>query len=259
MATSLITVRIENRIATITLNRPEKRNALSAELVTELKYAIRELEADPDVKVMILTGAGKAFCAGADLAYLQSLQNNSFEENLADSRYLKALFELIYLSSKVIIAKVQGHAIAGGAGLASVCDVVFAVPEARLGYTEVKIGFIPAIVSLFLVRKIGESAARELLLSGRLIDAGEARQLGMVNFVVDAENLDDAVSEYAGQLVDGASADSLRLTKKLLQQVQDHPTGEALDIAAHMNAEARATEDCRKGIAAFLNKQNLTW
>src|SRR5689334_9069020 len=166
-------------IGTITLSRPEKRNALSFELVSELKAAFTALEMDATVKIIILKAQGEAFCAGADLGYLQQLQHFSFEENLADSNHLKELFLQIYTLKKVVIAQVQGHALAGGCGLATVCDFSFTVPEAKFGYTEVKIGFIPAIVMIFLLRKIGEARSKQLLLSGELITADDAMRLSL--------------------------------------------------------------------------------
>jgi methylglutaconyl-CoA hydratase len=171
---SLVLYSVADQTASITLNRPEKRNALSPELVTELKNAFNKAEQDAAVKVVVLKANGESFCAGADLGYLQQLQNFSFEENLADSNHLKEFFLKIYTLNKVVIAQVQGHALAGGCGLAAVCDFTFAVPEAKFGYTEVRIGFIPALVSVFLIRKLGEQKARHLLLTGEIIKAEAA-------------------------------------------------------------------------------------
>jgi methylglutaconyl-CoA hydratase len=254
-----ITYEVKNRIASITLNRPEKRNALSYELVSELKSAFQAAGDDKNVKVIILKAEGKAFCAGADLAYLQSLQSNTYEENLADSRHLKELFEKIYTLPKVVIAQVQGHALAGGCGLATVCDLVFSAPEAKYGYTEVKIGFIPAIVKVFLIRKIGEAKAKQLLLTGDLISATEAKEMGMVNYLVAADELSSSVQSMAEKLCTQNSAQSMGTTKIMIAKVQELPVNEALEYAAEMNAKGRATEDCKKGIAAFLNKEDLSW
>lgn len=255
----LLTYEIENRVAYITLNRPEKRNALSAELVTELKQAFQEAAQSSEVKVIVLTGKGKAFCAGADLAYLQSLQTNTYEENLADSRHLMELFQQIYTLPKVVIAQVNGHALAGGCGLATVCDFAFSVPEAKFGYTEVRIGFIPAIVKVFLLRKIGEGRAKELLLSGNLITADEAQDMGLINHVVHAEALESRVREFAESLCTHNSGQSMAYTKQMIAAVQDMSLDEALAYAAEQNAKARASEDCQKGIAAFLNKETPGW
>lgn len=250
---------VSNRIGYVTLNRPEKRNALSHQLVAELKAAITSAEEDDHVKVIVLRAEGEAFCAGADLAYLRQLQKFSFEENLADSNHLKELFVRIYLCKKVVIAQVQGHALAGGCGLATVCDFVYTVPEAKFGYTEVKIGFIPAIVMVFLLRKMGEQRAKQLLLTGDLIKAEEALAMGLVNRVVSKETLATEVARFGQKMIESNSAQSLMLTKQMIAKVQSMPLENALNYAAEMNAQARATADCQKGIAAFLNKEELTW
>jgi len=256
---SLIIYSVKDRVGYITLNRPEKRNALSHELVNELTAAIDRAENDPSIKVIVLKANGDAFCAGADLAYLQQLQNFSFEENLEDSRHLKNLFLKIYQLKKVVIAQVQGHALAGGCGLATVCDFTFAVPEAKFGYTEVKIGFIPALVSVFLIRKIGEHKAKQLLITGEVINASEALSRGLIHQVVNAAELEQTVFEFASDLICNNSGQSMQLTKQLIAQVQSMSLEEGLEQAANMNAHARSTEDCKSGIAAFLNKQVLKW
>jgi methylglutaconyl-CoA hydratase len=250
---------IANRICFITLNRPEKRNALSSELVGELKEAFSMAEADSGIKVIILKANGESFCAGADLSYLQKLQNFSYQDNLADSSHLKELFLKIYTLKKVVIAQVQGHALAGGCGLSSVCDFTFAVPEAKFGYTEVKIGFIPAIVMVFLLRKIGEMRAKQLLLSGNPISATEALELGLINKVVPSVSLSEEVLQFANDLVQTNSGNAMMMTKQMIAEVQSLPLAEALDHASKMNATARETEDCKKGIASFLNKEKISW
>lgn len=255
----LVLYEAKERIGYITLNRPEKRNALSHELVAELKDVFTQAENDPNVKVIVLQANGESFCAGADLAYLQQLQKFSFEENSADSVHLKDLFLKIYQLKKVVIAKVQGHALAGGCGLATVCDFVFAAPEAKFGYTEVKIGFIPAIVLVFLIRKIGEKQAKHLLLSGELVQGNEAMNFGLVNYLVSKDKLNESVFDFAQKLIKNNSAQSMALTKQMIDQVQSMSLTDALAYAAKMNAEARASEDCKKGINAFINKQELSW
>jgi methylglutaconyl-CoA hydratase len=256
---SVVLYSVVNQTAYITLNRPEKRNALNQELVTALKAAFIKAEQEAAVKVVILKAHGESFCAGADLSYLQQLQNFSFEENLADSQHLKELFLKIYTLKKVVIAQVQGHALAGGCGLAALCDFALAVPEARFGYTEVRIGFIPALVAVFLIRKIGEHNARHLLLTGEILKAEAAHRIGLLTEVVAASELEDQVNKFAQNLIAKNSAQSMQLTKQLINEVQNHSLEDALNFAAHQNAKARATEDCKKGIAAFLNKQEITW
>lgn len=246
-------------IGTITLSRPEKRNALSFELVSELKAAFTALEMDATVKIIILKAQGEAFCAGADLGYLQQLQHFSYEENLADSNHLKELFLQIYTLKKVVIAQVQGHALAGGCGLATVCDFVFAVPEAKFGYTEVRIGFIPAIVMIFLLRKIGEARSKQLLLSGELITADEAMRLSLINRIIPKENLEQETMAYATSLIRTNSAQAMMQTKQMIAHVQELPLEQALTFAAESNATARATADCKRGVDAFLKKEKITW
>lgn len=256
---SMVEYSVKERIGRITLNRPDKRNALSPEMVEGLKHAFDRAAKDDQVKVIVLNAMGEAFCAGADLAYLQQLQNFSFEENLDDSNRLKELFMNIYTHPKVVIAQVQGHALAGGCGLASICDWVFAVPEAKFGYTEVRIGFIPALVSVFLLRKLGEAAARELLLGGELIAADRAQAIGLINRVVTADKLEVEVNDFASRLISSNSADSMKLTKRLIAEVQGMNLSQALQHAAESNAHARGTNDCKRGIEAFLNKEKIIW
>ncbi|HYG03746.1 MAG TPA: enoyl-CoA hydratase/isomerase family protein [Chryseosolibacter sp.] len=256
---SYILYNVKDRTAFITLNRPEKRNALSHELVSELKSALEKAEQDDEVKVVVLNAAGEAFSAGADLAYLQQLQNFSYEQNVNDSLHLKELFLMIYEFRKVVIAQVEGHALAGGCGLATVCDFVFAVPEAKFGYTEVKIGFIPAIVMVFLLRKIGEGRAKSLLLTGTLIAAQEAAAIGLINAVVGKKKIADEVQRFAHELVYTNSGSSMSITKQMIGKVQSLALDDALNFAAEMNAKARASEDCRRGIQAFLGKEKIRW
>ena len=255
----MVTTEIKNRIAYIVLDRAEKRNALNDEMVAALKSAFNQAYASDDCKVIVLKAAGEVFSAGADLAYLKQLQKNSYEENLADSHHLKSLFHQIYTHPKIVIAKIQGHAIAGGCGLASVCDFSLASPETKFGYTEVRIGFIPAIVSLFLIRKIGEGKSRELLLSGELISAEDALSFGLINKVVPLDILDQTVGSLTQNLVEKNSAQSMALTKEMIANIQEMDMTEGLSYAAEMNAKARATEDCKKGMAAFLDKMKLNW
>lgn len=250
---------VEERICILTLNRPEKKNALNAAMVAELKTTFSRAEADDKVKVIVLRANGDVFCSGADLESLQQLQKNSFEDNLKDSNNLKELFLLIYRLRKVVIAQVQGHALAGGCGLATVCDFVFAVPEAKMGYTEVRIGFIPAIVMVFLLRKVGEQKGKQLLLSGMLVNGEDLLQIGLVNKLVTRDNLPHEVIEFAQQLINNNSSQSMETTKQMISEVQSMSLLEGLDYAASMNTKARESDDCKKGIAAFLNKEKLSW
>ncbi|SFP99996.1 enoyl-CoA hydratase/isomerase family protein [Hymenobacter arizonensis] len=249
----------QDRIGYITLNRPDKRNALNADVVTELKKAFDFAEDDESVKVIVLRSAGDVFCAGADLAYIQDLQGFGYTDNLEDSTHLMQLFHQIYTLKKVVIGQVQGHALAGGCGLAAICDLTFAVPEAKFGYTEVKIGFIPAIVSVFLLRKIGEARTKQLLLSGDVVSAQTALDMGLITFLSTKEELADTVNAYAQRLCRENSGQSMEVTKEMLARLPEMALEEGLRYAAQSNAEARGSEDCRKGIAAFLSKEKISW
>ena len=259
MNESLIMYEVSDRIATISLNRKEKRNALNPELTARLTNCFREASNDPNVKVIILKAEGTTFSAGADLEYLQQLRQNSYEENLADSRHLKDLFTSIYFCPKVVIAQVEGHAIAGGCGLATVCDVVFAVPEAKFGYTEVLLGFVPAIVSCFLLRKISESIARQILLSGELFTAEQALQYGLINFVTTKDIISQKTREFALNLCTQTSTNSLLVTKKLISQIVNPDLEKNLELAVQINASVRESDDFKNGVQSFLSKEKINW
>lgn len=249
----------EGRKAVVTLNRPEKRNALSPQLISELKEAFDRYGYDPSVRAIVLRAEGSAFCAGADLSYLKQLQQYGHDENVADSAALRDLYDQIYACPKPVIAQVQGPAIAGGCGLITVCDFVFSVPEAKFGYTEVRIGFIPAIVMAFLVRKIGEGRARTLLLSGELISAATAHAAGLISHVVSANRLSQEVDEFTDKLMRENSGEALKVTKRMLAEIHGMSLSDALSHGVAVNAMARATADCKRGIDAFLKRENIQW
>ena len=259
MTEPLVLYSVADRIATITLNRAEKRNALNPELVKLLTESLLEAADDDDVKIIILKAKGNSFSAGADLAYLQELQNYTYEENLADSNNLKNLFTTIYYLPKVVIAQVEGHAIAGGCGLATVCDLVFSVPEAKFGYTEVKLGFVPALVSCFLLRKTSETIAKQILLTAELFSADQALAYGLINFVTNKETIDQNTREFALNLCNQASANSLMVTKQLIGQTTNAQLEKSLELAVQINARVRDSEDFKRGINSFLNKENINW
>lgn len=256
---AIIRYDVANSAATITLNRPDKRNALNASLVDELSEALRTAEEDDAVRCVVLTGAGSAFSAGADLESLRRLQDATAEENEDDSQRLAALFAQIYLHPKAVIAKINGHAMAGGCGLAAVCDFSIAAAEATFGFTEVRIGFVPAIVSVFVLRKLGETAARDLLLRGRVVTAQEAVDAGLITRTVPSGQLDAAVAALAGEIALETSPTAVGLTKRLLAELPGLDLQEALKYAAEVNASARSTADCKAGISAFLEKRNPPW
>ena len=246
-------------VLTLALDRPEVRNALNADLVGRLIDALDEAAVDTSVRVVVLTGNGRVFSAGADLAALQALQSASAEANLADSEHLADLFEAIYTHPKPIVAKVNGHAIAGGCGLAAVCDFALVAEPAKLGFTEVRIGFVPAIVSVFVMRKLGEASARDLLLRGHLISAAEAATIGLVTRAVPADQLDAETAALCSELATETSWSAIAFTKQLLADVQGMGLSEGLRTASRANALARSTDDCRAGVAAFLSKTDPPW
>jgi len=255
---STIRVTFEERWAWIYLNRPSRRNALNTELLNELRQSLTELDSNSQIRAVILTGEGKAFCSGLDLEELQLMHQKSFEDSLIDSRRYADLLKQIYLYSKPVIAALNGPAIAGGCGLASVCDLVVAGRSARLGYTEAKIGFVAAIVTYFLVRSVGEKTARDLLFTARQIEPEEAVRVGLVNEVVADAELLTRVREVAQQLC-ANSGESIRASKALLAKVLSSDLDEALDYACVLNARSRSSPDCIEGVAAFLEKRQPRW
>lgn len=249
----MIKYEIKNEIGIVILNRPEKRNALHPELVRQMKSQLKEAADDGSVKVLIITGEGKAFCAGADLEYLNEMKNYSSLENEKDSRELAELFVTIYNFPKPVIAAVNGAAIAGGCGLASVCDIIVADElNARFGYSEVKIGFIPAIVSTFLIRRVGEGMAKQLLLSGEIIEAKRAYEIGFANYIYN--NTLEFSLDLASKLKTNSSA-SMKMTKDLTRKVSGLSVEDAVEYCIGLNTISRTTDDFKKGLNNFLTKK----
>jgi methylglutaconyl-CoA hydratase len=244
-------------IATITLKRPEKRNAISFTLVEELQAALHEVESS-SAQVVILTGAGKAFCAGMDLDELKGLLGRTHAENVKDSLRMADLFRGLYDFPLPTIAAVNGAAIAGGTGIATMCDFTLAVPNVKFGYTEVRIGFVPAIVSSILVWQVGHKIARDLLLTGRTFDAEEAHRFGLVNEVAEPDQLMRRAQELAAELMQ-SSPSSLRATKKLINSFIAPQLDQQIAAAVQDNARIRATEDFREGISSFLERRKPRW
>jgi len=257
MAYQTIELRINDGVATVTLNRPDKRNAISYELIEDLLDALHEV-ATSGALVLILTGAGKAFCSGMDLDNLKALAGRSPEQSLRDSESMARLFRSLYDFPKPTIAAVNGAAIAGGCGLATLCDFTLAVPDAKFGYTEVRIGFVPAIVSTFLLRQVGEKHARDLLLTGRIIGGDEAYRIGLINEIVAPDALLNRARELAAQLIENSPA-SLTSTKRLLSDFAQRELDAQIQSAVRENAAIRATHDFREGISSFLEKRKPHW
>lgn len=260
MQFSRIIYQTDSRRGLIRLDRPEKRNALDEVSIQELTAAFAAAGKDPLAKVVILAANGPAFCAGADLDYISRVSQYDLEENRADSHQLAQLFRLIYELRKPVIGVVNGPALAGGCGLVTVCDFVIASKEkARFGYPEVRIGFIPAVVSIFLIKKVGEGKARELILRGNNITAQEAKEIGLVSVVVPESELQTAVDTIAEELIRHNSLHAMGLCKEMLSKLHGLNLIDSLDFAANMNAAARMTQDCKQGVSAFLKKEKVEW
>jgi len=252
-----IQLAFDGGVATITLSRPDKRNAISFDLIGDLLAALDEV-AKSSARVLILTGAGTAFCSGMDLENLKTLIGRTPEQSLQDTQTMARLFRTLYEFPKPTIAAVNGAAIAGGAGLATLCDFTLAVPEAKFGYTEVRIGFVPAIVSTFLLRQVGEKIARDLLLTGRLFDAEEAHHWGLVNEVVPLDDLMTRARALAARVMENSPA-ALCYTKRLLSDAARAELDPQIEIAVRENAAIRSTADFREGISSFLEKRKPKW
>ncbi len=243
----------ENNIAVITLNRPEKRNALNDALINLLKNALREADSDENLRAIVINGAGKDFCAGADLSALQKIAESDVLENLADAENLMELFAMIRKIKIPVIAAVKGRTLAGGCGLATACDIVLAAKTARFGYPEVKIGFVPAMVMAILRRNLSEKRSFELITQGFEFSADEAERIGLINRVFTDETFDEDVKNYLS-VYQKVSRSAVVLSKKLLYQMDGMNFETALETGAEVNAIARLTKDCQQGIARFLNK-----
>jgi methylglutaconyl-CoA hydratase len=253
-----ILVTDEDGVRTITLNRPERRNAMTPEMQVELIAAMEEAAGAEDCLVVVFAGAGEAFCSGLDLNELQGAAEKSAAENMVDAERVARLFRTLYELPKPTIAAVQGAAIAGGTGLATICDFTLAVVKAKFGYTEARIGFVPARVSAFLMLQVGDKRGRELLLTGRLFGAEEAYRLGLVTEVVAAEELDERVRALAGVLM-ANSPQAMGATKRLLVAQNKAWLDAAIEESLAANARARETEDFREGVTAFLEKRKAVW
>lgn len=244
---------VEQSIARITLNRPDKRNALDAEIIGEVKDALRVCAQDESVRVVVVTGAGKDFCSGADLAALRRISEATVMENVADARNFAELFIEMRRHPRPIIAVVRGRALAGGCGLATACDLVIAAESAKFGYPEVNIGFIPAMVMAILRRSVSEKRAFELITRGEVISAKEAADAGLINRVFPDEEFDAAAANYIAEMAN-KSASAVSLAKNLLYHMDAMNFEAALEAGVQLNAITRMTEDCKRGVERFLNK-----
>jgi methylglutaconyl-CoA hydratase len=252
--TNVVLYQVDGAVARVTLNRPAKRNALNSELISGLGDALRKAVVDEHVRVVVIAGAGRDFCSGADLSSLQTIRDGSIAENASDARELMELLALIRRVNLPVVAAVHGRALAGGCGLASACDIVLASTSARFGYPEVKIGFVPAMVTAILRRNVSEKRAFELITRGAEIRADEAKTFGLVNQVYPDETFAEDVTTYLRGF-ETLSRSAVGLTKTLLYQMDGMPFGEALETGVDVNVIARKTKDCQQGIARFLDKE----
>ncbi len=244
---------VRESTARITLNRPEKRNALDDEIIGEVKDALETCALDASVRVVILTGAGKDFCSGADLAALRRISEATVMENVADAHNFAELFIAMRRHPRPIIAVVRGRALAGGCGLATAADIILAAESAQFGYPEVNIGFIPAMVMAILRRSVSEKRAFELITRGEIIGARAAREAGMINQVFADQTFDESVESYIAEMAK-KSASAVSLAKSLLYHMDAMSFEAALESGVQMNAITRMTEDCKRGVERFLNK-----
>jgi methylglutaconyl-CoA hydratase len=249
-----VLIDVTGALARITLNRPEKKNALNSALIACLASALRQANDNDAVRVVVITGAGADFCSGADLSALQKIASASVEDNVADAQSLMDLFELMRNLDVPVIATVRGRALAGGCGLATACDIVLASASARFGYPEVKIGFVPAMVTAILRRNVSEKRAFELLTLGGEISAEEAAGMGLVNRVFSDDEFDGEVESFARRF-EKVSRSAVSLSKRLLYQIDGLSFSDALQNGADVNVIARMTEDCNEGVARFLNRK----
>lgn len=244
---------LDSGIFSITLNRPAKRNALSSEMIELLHQSLEQAELDVEVRVVMIRGAGKDFCAGADLAELLASADRSTDENEASALRLGLLFERIRKLPRPVVALVQGQALAGGAGLATACDLLIAARNAQLGYPEIQRGFVPAMVTTLLRRMVGEKVALDLILTGRVLTAEDGRNAGLVSRVVSDADLEREGTAIAARLAE-SSLSALALTKRLFFELDGKSFSEGISLGARVNAVARGTPDFREAIARFLQQ-----
>jgi methylglutaconyl-CoA hydratase len=251
--TALLLTSLDAGVLTLTLNRPDKRNALNTELLDRLHQAVERADLDADVRVLVIRGAGKDFCAGADLDELLASVGRTEAENEASALRLGTLFERLRAVPKPVIAMVHGRALAGGAGLATACDLIIAAADAQVGYPEIQRGFAPAMVTALLRRIVGEKVALDLVLTGRVLRADEAQRVGLISRIVPAEELERATSALAAELA-RASGTALAFTKRLFYELEGESLTEGIARGARVNAIARTTPDFREAVARFLQK-----
>ena len=244
--------------ATVTFNRPDIHNAFNSSMIDELAAAFREIETHNQIRLVVLTGAGKSFCAGADLNWMRAVKEAPYEVNLAESNRLADLFWQMYSFPIPIIARVNGAAIGGGTGFVAVCDIAIAARSAKFSFSEVKIGVVPACIGPYVIRKLGEGKARELFITGERMGADRAASVGLVNAVVEDLALDAAIDELAGQ-IESSGPHAITMAKKLVSAVPAMSPEEFRPYTAEMIAKLRQSPEGQEGMDAFLNKRTPSW
>lgn len=258
MKYNTIEIRKNDNIATIYLDRPDVHNALNEQLMKELKKCFDELTNDKEIKIIILTGKGKSFCAGADLNWMKSMVNYSMDKNIEDSTLLLNLFESIYKSPKPIIARVNGHAFGGGIGLFAVCDIILTVPNCKFAFSEVKLGIIPAVISTYIVRRIGISNMRRLFITGERFNSNYARDIGLVDFVFSENELDNEIEKYINILL-SSGPNAISEIKKLVISYEKMELEKYKNFTVKKISELRISDEGQKGINSFLEKRKPKW
>lgn len=258
MAYTTIKYRNDDRIARVTFCRPEIHNAFNSTVITEMADVFHEIEKDDEIRVVVLTGEGKSFCAGADLNWMRSVITQSFEENLAESNALADLFYQIYTFKRPVVGKINGAAIGGGTGFVAVCDIAIAARTARFSFSEVKIGVVPACIGPYVIKKMGEGKARELFITGERMNAQRAFEVGLVNKVVDDDSLDDEVRMLVNSIL-SSGPEAVSMAKKLVSSVPNMSPEEFKPFTAEMIARLRISEEGQEGMDAFLTKRKPAW
>jgi len=248
----------EKNIVTVYLNRPEVHNAMNEKLMKELTTCFKELIKDNDTRIIILTGKGKSFCAGADLNWMKSMAKYSKEENIQDSKLLLNLYETIYNCPKPVIGRINGHAFGGGLGLFAVCDITIAVPNCKFAFSEAKLGIIPSVISTYIVRRIGLSNMRRLFITGERFSSEYAKVIGLIDYVVSEEKLDTEIQKYVKQLISSGPS-AVKEVKKLIDACEKLDIEKYKEYTVRKIAELRVSEEGQEGINAFLEKRKSKW
>ena len=248
----------EKDLVTVSLNRPEVHNAMNEKLMKELTNCFKDLKNDKSTRIIIITGNGKSFCAGADLNWMKSMTKYSKEDNIKDSRLLLELYETIYNCPKPVIAKINGHAFGGGVGLIAVCDIIFALPELKIGFSETKLGIIPSVISTYIVKRIGISNMRRLFITGERFTSEYAKKIGLIDYIITEEEIDFEIKKYI-KLLYSSGPKSIDEIKKLIKEYEQMDIEDYKKFTVEKISELRVSDEGQEGIKAFLEKRKPKW